>query len=71
MKCSSFAAEEIDFQKKLKKEGFQYLLFPNRRFHFCCADKVDSFLIAPDGNLYKCFEEAGNKIKSIGKYFNF
>ncbi len=45
--------EEVDFYPKLKGKG-------------CCATHVNSFVIGPEGEMYKCWNDVSDKNKIIG-----
>lgn len=36
-------------------------IFPVNNSGVCCANKIDSFVIAPDGILYKCWVDIGKE----------
>lgn len=44
-------------------------IFPVNNSGVCCANKIDSFVIAPDGILYKCWVDIGKEEKKIGTIF--
>lgn len=44
-------------------------IFPKNKSGVCCANKLDSFVIAPNGALYKCWVDIGKKEKQVGTIF--
>lgn len=57
------------FNKKLMDIGFRNNLkseYPRVKFHFCNADAKNSYIIGPDGYLYKCWMDIGIKKFSFG-----
>ena len=43
----------------------------NYRTNYCYADNINSFVVDPTGNLYKCWIDLGNTARSIGNILNF
>lgn len=60
----------IEFQKKLNKNGFKggigSVYYPSLRGNYCGADQINSFVIDPEGYIYKCWNEIGNIDRSNG-----
>lgn len=59
---------ETEFYKQLLNKGLQSNLihaFPALKGNFCCVDQINSFTIAPDGHIYKCWNTVGNKEEVI------
>jgi uncharacterized protein len=71
LSCNEFSIFDKTFRKKMKKNGFYFKNYPKRIANVCSADKYNSFMIGPDGNIYKCFEELGEKSKIIGNILDF
>lgn len=63
--------EKISFLKNLRENYKIYLDqdFPRAHRSLCCANSINSYVIAPDGNLYKCWVDIGKKDKCIGSIF--
>lgn len=66
-----FSDLELDLQDRINnnsdsKGTFNY---PNSKILPCSALQLHSFVIDPDGNLYKCWEEIGLADKSVGSIF--
>ncbi|MDR7856498.1 radical SAM/SPASM domain-containing protein [Tissierella sp.] len=59
-----------DFIDLCKSEGFQIsntLFYPKRVNAACVCDRINSSVIGPDGNMYKCWEEIGDTDACIGQ----
>lgn len=59
----------IEFSKLLKKNGFKHydvLCYPSALFSNCSAGMENSFVIDPDGYMYRCLVEIGNVRNSYG-----
>lgn len=61
-----FAPIEIELSAYAENNGFRIDDPPTRRFNSCAADSMNSFVVEPDGSLYKCWEHVGMKEESIG-----
>lgn len=62
-----FATIEVDILKKFFERGINSIEFPFAKLFFCNALSVDSFVVDPLGNMYKCYVNAGDKTQSFGK----
>ena len=63
--------QQIDYIKELysKYKILSRNIFPENRTGVCCANKRDSFVVAPDGALYKCWVDMGKREKQVGTIF--
>lgn len=69
-----FTSEEYShlyfcFNKNLQEREFRMhmnMFYPYLKYNHCCANNLNTYLIDSGGYLYKCFEEIGNKKKSVG-----
>jgi uncharacterized protein len=64
-----FSEKLIKLQDKLNNKGFSamgYPYYPGIKSNYCCSDQINSFVIDPDGNMYKCWNEVGNISKVVG-----
>ncbi|MDR0605536.1 MAG: radical SAM protein [Bacteroidales bacterium] len=53
--------------EQFKKNGVQTLdFFPVISLGECCARKINSFVIGPEGGIYKCWNDVGAKEREIG-----
>jgi uncharacterized protein len=67
----SFSKIVIDFFKQNKKAKLAPIYPKLYDYGVCCADKINAFVVAPSGNLYKCWSEISfNEKNSIGNVFN-
>ncbi|RXA19886.1 SPASM domain-containing protein [Methanosarcina sp. MSH10X1] len=69
MLTEEFSAINQEFYKNLNLMGFQ----AGRKSYYprfaraCDANRTNAFVLDPDGDMYKCWTEIGNKTSSIGK----
>jgi len=74
-KSNEFASEEIDFLNQFRKRGYTAINVPKANFDICGAVSPYSFIIDPLGDLYKCWDDIGNKNEVFGNiesdYFEF
>lgn len=63
---SDFSQIEIEFFALLLQRGFRIDKLPSPSMTFCMAQMVNSFLIDPDGDFYRCFNYVGDKSKAAG-----
>ena len=54
------------FYNSLKSEGIRYLSVPKYQNKGCMVNHINSYIIGPDGELYKCWNDFGNEEKIIG-----
>lgn len=69
LSVSEYSDVLLDYQRSLNKNGFvadDYPMYPMPKSNYCCADTMNSFVIDPQGYLYKCWNDIGNKKKSVG-----
>lgn len=62
----AFSKTEIQFYKTLLDYGFYIQKLPHPIMTFCFAQLTNSFLVDHEGELYRCFNYAGDKDRSIG-----
>lgn len=64
-----FSIINQDFYKNLNLKGFEAgrESFYPRFARACDANRTNAFVLDPDGDMYKCWTEIGNKTASIGK----
>lgn len=82
---SDFSHLDYEFQVKLFDNGFidNYRhRYPTLKTNFCGADSVNSFVLDPSGDIYKCWSDIGRdeykigniidkEILNINTYFNY
>ena len=59
----------LGLQDKLNNNGFSALshpYYPGIKANYCCSDQINSFVIDPDGFMYKCWNEIGNINATVG-----
>lgn len=63
--------QQIDYVVELYKEYniITRNILPVNNSGVCCANKHKSFVIAPDGSLYKCWIDLGKAEKKVGSIF--
>ena len=61
-----FSEEEIKFYEKCLNKGIMSLNIPMANLGICGAVSKNSFVIAPNGDLYKCWNEIGDEKKKVG-----
>ncbi|MCL2137414.1 MAG: SPASM domain-containing protein [Coriobacteriia bacterium] len=69
LNVKEYAEETIEYQHLLHEAGFlasEYPMYPGIKGNYCCADSVYSYVVDPEGYLYKCWNDIGNVEKSIG-----
>lgn len=62
----AFSETEIDYYRLLLQRQFPIQKLPHPVATFCFAQIANSFLIDPDGDLYRCFNYAGDKSRAMG-----
>lgn len=69
--CFENKKEKAAFLKELyyRKGIFTNPLFPQRTGKGCMRQSLNSFVIGPSGELYKCWHHLGNKDKVVGNIF--
>jgi len=63
---ADFSRIEIEYYKLLLANGFRIDRLPSPMSTFCMSQIVNSFLIDPEGNIYKCFNHVGDLSRSMG-----
>ena len=66
--CSSafVESEMLSLNNLLRKEGFRVSDFPNKKTRGCMMHDTNSFLIGPEGEIYKCWNDIGRAETVIG-----
>lgn len=63
----SFDADEIvPFYEEIKNEGGNVNFFPYKSAKGCMIHKLNSYIIGPEGEFYKCWNDVGDATKIIG-----
>jgi uncharacterized protein len=63
----AFSRAEIELFQQALERGFAICKLPRPSPAFCGAVKTSSFLVDPDGRLYKCWNEVGTPERSLGR----
>ena len=64
-----YADESLKDQEMLLKYGFSaksFPYYPGIKSNYCCADAISSYVVDPEGNLYKCWNDTGVVERSVG-----
>lgn len=66
--CSSsiFSDEIFSFYQTLRKNGIQQNLYPKKVVKGCMINSINSYIIGPKGEIYKCWNDVSNEDKIIG-----
>ncbi|WP_313559314.1 radical SAM/SPASM domain-containing protein [Ruminiclostridium cellobioparum] len=70
LSVSDFSIEEINFYNEAWKKGFNSVTIPPNNASICGAVCVNSFVIDPKGDLYKCWNHIGHVEESVGSVIN-
>ena len=63
--------DRIDFLRYLQNEHhIAEEVYPRRQQCLCIANTINNFVIAPNGDLYKCWNEIGRKDYIVGNIKN-
>lgn len=62
--------EMIRFYERLKREGVNVNFFPRKAPKGCMINRLNSYIIGPVGEIYKCWNDVGNQNKIIGNIQN-
>lgn len=74
MNSAEFCDYSYNLYELMLRKGFDVDIskaFPKRKAHFCCADQVNSFVVDPDGFLYKCYSDFEDSSSSLGSILDF
>ncbi|WP_332461410.1 radical SAM/SPASM domain-containing protein [Paenibacillus tianjinensis] len=69
LNTEEYAKENVVQQAILFAKGFNvgnYPYYPGVKANYCCADAVDSYVLDPNGFMYKCWNDVGNKERAVG-----
>lgn len=68
LKDSDFWQKEIELHRYLNKNGYGFNLYPSVASG-CTATSMNSYLVGPGGELYKCWNHTGEPENVIGSIF--
>lgn len=64
---SFFSSDDhVHFNNYLLKNNISTISYPKHCDKGCCATYISSFVIGPNGEIYRCWEHVGNSNKIIG-----
>jgi uncharacterized protein len=69
LSIEEYAAQDLKFQQLFHERGFNvdgYPFYPGIKGNYCCADSQNSFVLDPEGNMYKCWNDVGNINAAVG-----
>lgn len=65
-----YAESDLKYQKILNDRGYtiagNYPFYPGVKANYCCADHGDSFVVDPEGYMYKCWNDVGDVNRAVG-----
>lgn len=64
-----FSREETEFYKRAIQSGFKVQPFGGTHFGICCAVGINSYVVDPLGDLYKCWDDIGRSERKVGSIF--
>ena len=69
--CYSVAeASDLMLYYNTQNQEISNKSFPKQKGNYCCADRYADFVVAPDGKLYKCFNDIGIDKYAVGDLTN-
>lgn len=66
MTVQEFSSTETDFLQELILRGFYVQLVPACNLSICGAVTLNSYVVDPTGDLYKCWDEIGMRERRVG-----
>ncbi|SYZ73079.1 putative Radical SAM/SPASM domain Clo7bot peptide maturase [Candidatus Zixiibacteriota bacterium] len=66
LNIAEFSKAEVGYYNLLLKNGFMIGKLPMPTNITCIAQQINSFLIDPEGRVFKCLDNIGNPAKAIG-----
>ncbi|MEO3947847.1 radical SAM/SPASM domain Clo7bot peptide maturase [Gorillibacterium sp. CAU 1737] len=70
MNTEEYARKNVKYQDILHRKGFSaggYPYYPGIKANYCCADSTSSFVVDPEGFMYKCWNDVGSVEKAVGQ----
>lgn len=64
-----FSQEETEFYRQAILRGFKVQPFGGTNLGICCAVGINSYVVGPLGNLYKCWDDIGRSDCKVGSIF--
>jgi uncharacterized protein len=67
LSCRSFVAKEMEqFNLEMKEKGAKINLFPQNAHQGCMVNSIKAYIVGPEGEIYKCWNDVGNPSKIVG-----
>lgn len=67
LKCSSYKTSDIhDLYSKYANLGISFNLFPKRLYKRCMMQDANAYVVGPEGELYKCWNDVSDPSKVVG-----
>jgi uncharacterized protein len=69
LSVEEYADHDLKFQRLFHERGFYvdcYPFYPGIKGNYCCADAQSSFVLDPEGYMYKCWNDVGNISEAVG-----
>lgn len=70
MNTEEYAKESLKYQEILHSRGFHadhYPHYPGIKANYCCADSISSYVLDPQGHMYKCWNDVGVLDRTVGQ----
>lgn len=70
LNTEEYAKKNVKYQEILHSRGFNvqgYPYYPGIKANYCCADSSSSFVLDPEGYMYKCWNDVGNTERAVGQ----
>ncbi len=65
--CDCFSSEDVsELNQLIKEAGYDANIYPKRQHRGCMAQSLNSYIIGPEGELYKCWNDVSNPEMIIG-----
>ncbi len=64
-----FAGKMLEYYRLLEQHGFgssNKFPYPFVKLSYCCAEQLLSFVIDPEGEMYKCWNDVGHRESAVG-----
>lgn len=65
--CDCFASDELfELNQLIRAEGINRVVFPKKEHRGCMVHSLYSYIIGPEGELYKCWNDVSDPSKAVG-----
>ncbi len=69
LSMADFSKYELHFLKESAKKGFNVVSMPLHKYNYCGATNINTVVIGPNGDYYKCWNDIGRPEFSIGNVY--